>query len=127
MMIIMADKKCRKLKQNIAKKFKDEPNVDEESKQEQGANLKQVFLELFTISLRENSIYAAKPNKSKSYEVFIELVPARDCDAPPSIKIKSAVMAKECGMQPGAGDMSFIYLCNDDSAITHNENITKYR
>ena len=38
-------------------------------------------------------------------KVFIGLVPARDCDAPPSFKMESASMAKECGIEPGSGDM----------------------
>ena len=65
--------------------------------------------------------------KLNQAKLCIGLVPIRECDAPLSSRRESAFMAKECGMQPGAGDMSFIYLCNDDSAITHNENITKYR
>ena len=38
-------------------------------------------------------------------KVFLGLVPARDCDAPPFKKMESAFMAKECGMKPGAVDM----------------------
>ena len=41
-------------------------------------------------------------------KIFIGLV-LRNCDAPLSIRTESAFMAKECGMQPGAGDMRLVY------------------
>ena len=51
-----AEKKSTNLKQNNTKKFKHEQNVDKESKQDQGANLNQVILELLKLLLRENNI-----------------------------------------------------------------------
>ena len=50
------DKKSTKLQQNTTKKFKVEPNKERKLKQEQGASLKQVILELLKLLLRENDI-----------------------------------------------------------------------
>ena len=52
------------MKQNQTKKFKDEPNVDIELKQEQGRNLKEVLLELLMLLIRENNIQVAKAKLS---------------------------------------------------------------
>ena len=47
------EKKNQKLKQNFKRKFKDEPNVDKKSKQDQDLNLKHRILELLKLLLTE--------------------------------------------------------------------------
>ena len=93
--------KSSKLKEN--KNTKGEPNVEKKLKQEQVVNLNEVFIELVKI------LHSKK---------ILGLVPYRDCDAPSSVKMKSAFMAKEFGMQPGA-----VNMCNDKSALTHHYNL----
>ena len=51
-----AEKKSKKNKQNLNKKFKDEHNIVKESEQEQGANMQQIMKELLKILLRERNI-----------------------------------------------------------------------
>ena len=50
------DKKSTKQQQNTTEKFKVKPNIEKGLKQEQGASLKQVILELLKLLLRENNI-----------------------------------------------------------------------
>ena len=50
------DKKHTKLQQNTTERFEVNPNIEKELKQEQGASLKPVILELLKLLLRENDI-----------------------------------------------------------------------
>ena len=127
----MAEKNSTKFNQNLTQKFIHEKKIvkeyikKKESMKEQGSSLQQVLIELLNLLVRESNIQtvkAVKPWKRKSYKVLIGLFP-RDCYSPSSVKMESAFIAKECGVQPGAGYMWLIYSYYDKCAVTHHSSL----